>query len=53
MMVVGIKNCSTVKKALIWSDSHQIQYEFYDLKQKALNKVTLTKWFKNLPNHLT
>ncbi|MEN9966041.1 MAG: hypothetical protein RL416_198, partial [Pseudomonadota bacterium] len=33
MMVYGIKNCSTVKKALTWFDSHQIKYDFYDLKK--------------------
>ncbi|MFZ9496220.1 MAG: Spx/MgsR family RNA polymerase-binding regulatory protein [Candidatus Methylopumilus sp.] len=53
MMVVGIKNCSTVKKALIWFDSHKIKYEFFDLKKEALDEATLTAWFKTLPNHLT
>ena len=53
MMVVGIKNCSTVKKALTWFDKHKIKYEFYDLKKEVLDQATLTAWFKKLPNHLT
>ena len=53
MMVYGIKNCSTVKKALTWFDSHKIKYEFFDLKKEALDEPTLTAWFKRLPNHLT
>ncbi len=53
MMVYGIKNCSAVKKALTWFDSHQIKYDFYDLKKDALNEATLTSWFKKLPSHLT
>ena len=52
-MVVGIKNCSTVKKALTWFDSHKIKYEFFDLKKEALDEPTLTAWFKTLPNYLT
>ena len=53
MMVYGIKNCSTVKKALTWFDSHKIKYEFYDLKKEALDATTLNAWFKKLPSHLT
>ena len=53
MVVYGIKNCSTVKKALTWFDSHQISYDFYDLKKDVLNVATLTAWFKKLPDHLT
>ena len=53
MIVYGIKNCSTVKKALTWFDSHQINYDFYDLKKDVLNAATLTVWFKKLPSHLT
>jgi Spx/MgsR family transcriptional regulator len=51
--VYGIKNCSTVKKALIWLDSHKIKYDFYDLKKNILETSTLTTWFKKLPNHIT
>lgn len=52
-MVFGIKNCSTVKKALTWFDAHKIKYEFYDLKKDVLNVDTLNAWFKKLPNHIT
>ena len=53
MMVYGIKNCSTVKKALTWFDSHKINYDFYDLKEDPIDEATLNAWFKKLPGHLT
>jgi len=53
MMVYGIKNCSTVKKALTWFDSHKIKYDIFDLKKEALDEPTLTALFKTLPNYLT
>ncbi|MSQ80427.1 MAG: Spx/MgsR family RNA polymerase-binding regulatory protein [Candidatus Methylopumilus sp.] len=53
MVVYGIKNCSKVKKTLIWFDNHKIEYDFYDLKKNKLNASTLTTWFKKLPADLT
>ena len=53
MMVYGIKNCSTVKKALTWFDSHKIKYDFYDLKEDPIDEATLNAWFKKLPGYLT
>jgi len=41
------------QKSINLVDSHQIKYEFYDLKKDALNEATLTSWFKKLPSHLT
>jgi len=50
---MALKIAAPSKKALTWFDSHQIKYEFYDLKKDALNEATLTSWFKKLPSHLT
>ena len=44
MIVYGIKNCSTVKKALAWLDAHKIAYEFHDFKKLDIDKPTLKMW---------
>lgn len=41
LRVVGIKNCSTVKKALNWLDENEIEYEFRDLKKDPLTEDQL------------
>jgi len=50
---MALKIAALSKKALTWFDSHQISYDFYDLKKDVLNVATLTAWFKKLPDHLT
>jgi len=34
----GIKNCSTVKKALNWLDENSIEYGFVDVKKKHIER---------------
>jgi Spx/MgsR family transcriptional regulator len=41
LLVVGIKNCSTVKKTLDWLNNNGIEYVFQDLKKKPLNRDEL------------
>ncbi|QBY03022.1 Spx/MgsR family RNA polymerase-binding regulatory protein [Thalassotalea sp. HSM 43] len=35
--IYGIHNCDTVKKALKWLDSANIEYTFHDLRKDGLN----------------
>lgn len=44
MIIYGIKNCSTVKKALAWLDKHQLVYQFHDFKKLGIDEHTLKKW---------
>ncbi|WP_423148894.1 ArsC family reductase [Rubrolithibacter danxiaensis] len=44
MIVYGIKNCDTVKKALNWLNQHQIQYEFHDFKKLGISEDKLSEW---------
>lgn len=44
MNVYGIKNCTTVKKALAWLDSHQVNYEFHDFKKGGADEHKLQQW---------
>ena len=32
----GIKNCSTVKKACVWLEQHDIDYQFHDVRVDGL-----------------
>ncbi len=38
ILICGIKNCDTMKKAFNWLDAHNIAYEFHDYKKDGLNE---------------
>lgn len=42
----GIKNCQTMKKAMTWLDSHNIEFEFHDYKKQGIDKTTLSEWLQ-------
>lgn len=42
--VYGIKNCSTVKKALGWLDQHGVAYQFHDYKKTPATRAQLEAW---------
>jgi arsenate reductase (glutaredoxin) len=44
MIVYGIKNCNTVKKALVWLKDNEIAYEFHDYKLKGISGAVLSAW---------
>ncbi len=44
MIVYGIKNCDTVKKALNALDSNNITYDFIDIKKCVPDTHTLQHW---------
>ncbi|WP_027327584.1 arsenate reductase family protein [Helicobacter pametensis] len=44
IQVWGIKNCTTVKKALCFLDSHGLAYEFYDYKKLPPSLEVLRHW---------
>lgn len=48
MIMYGIKNCDTVKKARRFLDSHNIDYEFHDLREDGLNPIQLRSWINQL-----
>ena len=45
MVVYGIPNCNTVKKALDWLKANQIDFEFHDFKKKGITAEKLKEWF--------
>lgn len=46
MIVFGIKNCDTVKKARRWLDDNDVDYQFHDFRQDGLDKPTVEGWLQ-------
>jgi arsenate reductase len=48
IIVYGIRNCDTVKKARAWLASHDVEYDFHDYKTVGIDRITLEHWCKTL-----
>ncbi|MDT8310364.1 MAG: ArsC family reductase [Methylophaga sp.] len=48
MIVYGIKNCDTVKKARRWLDVQAVVYQFHDLRADGLDRQTLKSWLHSV-----
>jgi len=48
MMLYGIPNCDTVKKARAWLLGHGIDYEFHDFKKEGVSQELLSDWLKQV-----
>ena len=46
MIVYGIPNCDTVKKATVWLKENKLEYEFHDYKKAGITKSKLADWCK-------
>ncbi len=42
LVIYGIKNCNSMKKAFLFLEEHDLAYRFHDFKKEALDKETLT-----------
>jgi len=47
--IYGIKNCSTMKKASVWLEEHNIEFQFHDYKKLGIDEHSLRKWLKKVP----
>ena len=47
MIIYGIKNCDSVKKALKYMKEHEIEYEFVDFKVTPVNEKKIASWLKH------
>ena len=45
----GIPNCSTVKKARAWLDSHAQPVTFHDFKKAGLTRADVERWLEQQP----
>lgn len=46
VMVYGIPNCDTVKKARVWLDGQGVAYTFHDYKKQGVPTEQLDAWIK-------
>lgn len=44
----GIKNCDTVKKARVWLDNHDIDYQFHDFRIDGITADQVDAWLAAL-----
>ncbi|RKP54640.1 arsenate reductase [Pararobbsia silviterrae] len=49
IVVHGIPNCDTVKKARVWLESHGIDFAFHDYKKTGIDAPTLERWLRDVP----
>ena len=48
MILYGIKNCDTVKKACRWLESHHVDFQFHDFRVDGLDEATIQHWLKSV-----
>jgi arsenate reductase len=48
MILYGIRNCDTVKKARAWLDGHGVAYDFHDYKIAGIDEARLRAWIRRL-----
>jgi arsenate reductase len=44
MILYGIRNCDTVKKARAWLDQRGVEYRFHDYKVAGIDMARLDRW---------
>jgi arsenate reductase len=44
VVIYGIKNCDTMKKARKWLDDHRVAYAFHDYKTEGIDRPRLKAW---------
>jgi arsenate reductase len=44
MILYGISNCNSVKKAKDWLSINKIKFEFHDFKKQGINPEKLKEW---------
>ena len=48
VVMYGIKNCDTIKKARRWLEAHQIDYRFHDYRADGLDRAQLDTFIAEL-----
>jgi Spx/MgsR family transcriptional regulator len=44
--IYGIKNCDSVKKAIKFFKTHEIEYELFDFKQTPVDNTKIAAWLQ-------
>src|SRR3954465_6043984 len=48
VIIYGIKNCDTMKKARAWLDQHGVAYTFHDYKTAGIERGRLEGWAREV-----
>ncbi len=48
IILYGIKNCDTVKKARCWLETHEIRYTFHDFRADGIDKEMIKDFLKQI-----
>ena len=48
MVLYGIKNCDTVKKARRWLEANDVAFTFHDVRADGLDKATVEAWLQKV-----
>ncbi len=48
MIVYGIPNCDTIKKARQWLQAHELEYQFHDYRKNGVDASLLQQWAKQV-----
>jgi len=46
MILYGIKNCDTVRKARRWCEANNVEFQFHDFRADGLDEETINGWLK-------
>ena len=44
VVIYGIKNCTTMRKARAWLDGHGVAHRFHDYKSAGIDRARLEDW---------
>jgi arsenate reductase len=50
LILYGIPNCNTVKKAKDWLENNGVGYSFYDFKKQGVSQPLLEHWLTQIPH---
>jgi arsenate reductase len=48
IILYGIRNCDTVKKACAWLETHGVAYNFHDYRRDGIDEARLRLWVSEL-----
>ncbi|HKI74292.1 MAG TPA: ArsC family reductase, partial [Pseudomonadales bacterium] len=48
VVMYGISNCDTIKKARKWLEAHKVAFRFHDYRKDGLDGKMLDRWCKEL-----
>jgi len=48
MILYGIKNCDTVRKARRWLEANDVNYQFHDFRSNGLDPAIINHWLESV-----